>query len=155
MQKNLLVTDHGAITEVILMNPAWYNKLPANYQEIVKAARAALPNESVGLLVGAAGPERYLALRNASASPYRYSIDPDEQLRAWTDLEPRGESVVAIVHSHVASPAKPSKTDVELAYFPESLYLICSLANPDQPDLRAWLITDGSVTEIALIIAMG
>ncbi len=122
-------------------------------EEIVKAARAALPTESVGILVGAAGPERYLALRNASPSPYRYSIDPDEQLHVWTDLEARGERVVAIVHSHVASPAEPSKTDVELAYFPESLYLICSLAEPEQPEIRAWSIVDGAITEVELLVA--
>lgn len=121
-------------------------------QEIVDAARAALPNEAVGLLVGVAGPERYIGMVNASASPYRYSIDPDEQLRVWTDLESRGESVFAIVHSHVASPAVPSKTDVELAYFPDSLYLICSLATSDQPDIRAWSIVDGTVSEVALTV---
>src|SRR5688572_5923349 len=116
-------------------------------QEIVDAARAALPNEAVGLLVGTAGPERYLTMRNASASPFRYSIDPDEQLRVWTELDAGGESVWSIVHSHVNSAAQPSKTDVELAYFPESLYLICSLASPDQPEVRAWSIRDGVVTE--------
>jgi proteasome lid subunit RPN8/RPN11 len=120
--------------------------------EIVAAACAALPDEAVGLLVGAAGPERYIAMRNASASPYRYSIDPDDQLRVWTDLESRGESVWSIVHSHVNSAAEPSKTDVELAYFPESLYLICSLANPDQPEVRAWSIRDGAFTEVALLV---
>lgn len=120
-------------------------------EEIVAAARAALPNEAVGLLVGSDEPTRYIAMRNASASPYRYSIDPDEQLRVWTELDAGGESVWSIVHSHVASPAEPSKTDVELAYFPESLYLICSLANPDQPDIRAWSIVGGLVTEVALV----
>ncbi|HUP83640.1 MAG TPA: M67 family metallopeptidase [Candidatus Limnocylindria bacterium] len=119
-------------------------------QEVVDAARAALPNEAVGLLVGAAGPERYVMMRNASASPYRYSIDPAEQLRIWTELEASAESVAAIVHSHVASAAEPSKTDIELAYFPESLYLICSLAKPDQPEIRAWSIHDGDVTEVAV-----
>jgi proteasome lid subunit RPN8/RPN11 len=119
-------------------------------QEIVNAARAALPNEAVGLLVGKAGPGRYIALRNASASPYRYSVDPDEQLRVWTELDTSGESVWSIVHSHVSSAAEPSKTDVELAYFPESLYLICSLAEPARPVIRAWSIVRGTVTELAL-----
>jgi proteasome lid subunit RPN8/RPN11 len=121
-------------------------------QEIVDAARAALPNEAVGLLVGVAGPERFITMRNASASPYRYSIDPDEQLRVWTELEALGESIWAIAHSHVSAPAMPSRTDVELAYFPESLYLICSLANPDQPDIRAWSIRDGTVAEVPLMV---
>ena len=122
-------------------------------QEIVDAARAALPNEAVGLLVGRDGAERYVAIRNASASPYRYSIDEAEQLAVWTKLEDAGESVIAIAHSHVASPAEPSKTDVELAYFPESLYLVCSLANPEQPDIRAWSIVDGAVSEVELLVA--
>ncbi|MEA2677210.1 MAG: [CysO sulfur-carrier protein]-S-L-cysteine hydrolase [Chloroflexota bacterium] len=121
-------------------------------QQIVDAARAALPNEAVGLLVGDSEPRRYVEMRNASASPYRYSIDPDEQLRAWTELDAGGESVLAIVHSHVASPAEPSRTDIELAYYPESLYLICSLANPDQPDIRAWSIVDGTVSEAELVV---
>jgi proteasome lid subunit RPN8/RPN11 len=119
-------------------------------QEIVDAARAALPNEAVGLLVGTAGPERYISLRNASASPYRYSIDPDEQLRVWTELDAGGESVWSIVHSHVNAAAEPSKTDVELAYFPESLYVIVSLAHPDQPDIRAWSIVAGIASPIEL-----
>ena len=117
--------------------------------EIIAAARAALPNEAVGLLVGSAAPTRYVPMRNAAASPYRYSIDPDEQLAAWTDIESRGESVWAIVHSHVGSPAEPSRTDIELAYFPESLYLICSLADLDRPVIRAWSIVRGTVTEVA------
>jgi proteasome lid subunit RPN8/RPN11 len=120
--------------------------------EIVAAARAALPNEAVGLLVGSAGPERYIAMANAAASPYRYSIDPAEQLRVWTELDARGESVWSIVHSHVRSPAEPSATDVELAYFPESLYLIVSLADPDLPDVRAWSIVRGTVTEDPLSV---
>ncbi|MEP7378535.1 MAG: M67 family metallopeptidase [Chloroflexota bacterium] len=120
--------------------------------QIVAAARAALPNEAVGLLVGMAQPERYIAMVNAAGSPYRYSIDPEEQLAAWTDLESRGESVWAIVHSHVASPAQPSRTDIELAYFPESLYVIVSLANPANPEIRAWSIVRGTVTEVSLAV---
>jgi proteasome lid subunit RPN8/RPN11 len=118
--------------------------------EIVAAARAALPNESVGLLVGDGAPRRYVAMANAAASPYRYAIDPVEQLLVWTALEEAGESVWAIIHSHVASAAEPSKTDVELAYYPESLYLICSLADPAHPVIRAWSIVGGAVSETRL-----
>ena len=119
-------------------------------EEIVAAARAALPNESVGLLVGNDEPLRYVAMVNVAASPYRYAIDPAEQLRVWTELEDAGESVWAIVHSHVASAAEPSRTDIELAFFPESLYLICSLADPPRPVIRAWSIVRGTVTEVPL-----
>lgn len=123
------------------------------------AARAALPNEAVGLLAGptyfAEGgvAQRYLPMINAAASPYRYSIDPAEQLRAWTEVEDAGEVVWGIVHSHVVSPAVPSATDIELAYFPDSLYLICSPAHPERPTVRAWSIRDGAVSEVPLAVS--
>ncbi len=126
--------------------------------QVVDAARAALPNEAVGLLVGRAtfgadgSPERYVPLVNSAASPYRYTIDAQEQLRIWMELEDAGEVVWAIVHSHVGSAAVPSATDIELAYFPDSLCLICSLAG-DVPDVRAWSIREGVVGEIPVAVA--
>ncbi len=125
-------------------------------QEVIDAARAGLPNEACGLLVGGAyaahggSPTRYVPLRNAADSPYRYMIDPQEQLRVWMELEDADEVVWAIVHSHVASPARPSATDAGLAFYPDSLYVICSLAFPDQPEVRAWSIRDGTVSEVQL-----
>ena len=133
-----------------LVHPASARLPRALADEIVAAARAALPDESVGLLVGDGAPERYVALVNAAASVYRYAIDPADQLRVWTALDETGESVWAIVHSHVSSVAEPSKTDIELAYYPESLYLICSLADPAQPVIRAWSIVSGTVSEVPL-----
>ncbi len=70
---------------------------------------------------------RFLPLTNVAASPYRYLIDPDEQLRAMLDIDDADEMVWGIVHSHVMSPAVPSDTDVGLAAYPDALYLICSL----------------------------
>jgi proteasome lid subunit RPN8/RPN11 len=135
----------------LALPPRTSARLPASLRdEIIAAARAALPNESVGLLVGDGAPRRYMAMVNAAASPYRYAIDPAEQLRVWTALDEAGESVWAIVHSHVSSAAEPSKTDVELAYYPESLYLICSLADTPQPVIRAWSIVSGAVSEVLL-----
>jgi proteasome lid subunit RPN8/RPN11 len=127
-------------------------------QAVIDAARAGAPNEACGLLVsdkyfGNGGvPARFVALRNAANSPYRYLIDPQEQLRVWTELEDADEVVWAIVHSHIASPARPSETDVGLAYYPESLYVICSLADPDQPTVRAWSIVNDAVTEVGLLV---
>ena len=127
-------------------------------QEIIDAARAGLPNEACGLLVSdryhADGgvPLRYVPLRNAAESPYRYLIDADEQLRVWMALDDADDVVWAIVHSHVASPAKPSATDIGLAFYPDSLYVICSLAGPDSPAVRAWSIRDATVNEIHLAV---
>ena len=91
-------------------------------------------------------PTRYVPMRNAAESPYRYMIDPEEQLNVWLELEDNDEVPWGIVHSHVASPAVPSATDVGLAFFPDSLYLVCSLADPERPTVRAWSIVD-TVTE--------
>jgi proteasome lid subunit RPN8/RPN11 len=128
-------------------------------QAVIDAARAGVPNEACGLLVSDRYPDdggvpaRYVALANAAASAYRYLIDPQEQLRVWMELEDADEVVWGIVHSHVASPAEPSATDVGLAFYPDSLYLICSLADPVAPSVRAWSIRDGAVSEVRLAIA--
>ena len=123
-------------------------------QEIVDTARAGLPNEACGLLVAPAYaadggvPTRFIALRNAAESPYRYLISPEDLLKV-VEIEDGGEYVWGIVHSHVASVAEPSATDVGLAYYPDSLYLICSLAEP-APVIRAWSIRDEAVLEVPL-----
>jgi len=127
-------------------------------QAVIGAARAGVPNEACGLLVSdryvdeGGVPARYVALTNAAASPYRYLIDPQEQLRVWMQLDDADEVVWAIVHSHVASPAIPSATDVGLAFYPDSLYLICSLADRERPTVRAWSIRDGAVSEVRLAV---
>lgn len=128
-------------------------------EQLIAAARAGVPNESCGLLVSdrvlaeEGVPTRYVHLRNAAESPYRYLLDPQEQLRAFIELDDRDEVVWAIVHSHVASPAVPSATDVGLAYYPEAVYLICSIADPQSPSVRAWSIRDGDVTEVSLAVS--
>jgi [CysO sulfur-carrier protein]-S-L-cysteine hydrolase len=130
--------------------------------EIAAAAREAVPNEACGLIVGdrpaAEGGRalRWIPLRNAAASPYRYEIDPDDLLRVTIETERAEEAIWAIVHSHVASPARPSPTDVRQSFYPEALYLLISL-DPAEADpttgsesLRAWRIVDGTVHEVAL-----
>ncbi len=124
-------------------------------QQLIDAARAGFPNEACGIVAGAGSaaggglPTRFHPLRNAADSPYRYLIDPDEQLRVMLAIEDADEVVWGIFHSHVASPAEPSDTDVGLALYPDSLYLICSLAGT-LPDVRAWWIRDGAVSEVPL-----
>lgn len=126
-------------------------------QQIVDAARLDLPNESVGLLVAPAYadeggvPTRYVRMANAAESPERYLLDAQEQVRVVLELDEANEVVWGIVHSHVASPAEPSATDVELAYYPQSLYLICSLASV-APEVRAWRINDQDAVEVPLAV---
>jgi proteasome lid subunit RPN8/RPN11 len=131
---------------------------------VVEHARAGLPNEACGLVVGdrpaADGGQalRWVPTRNRAASPYRYEIDPDDLLRLTIETDDADEVFWAIVHSHVASPARPSPTDIGLAFYPDALYVLVSL-HPDEADLatsepgiRAWRIVDGGVHEVALTL---
>jgi proteasome lid subunit RPN8/RPN11 len=140
-------------------------RLPASIRDaIATAARAATPLEMCGIVVGsdaaATGglPLRWIPTRNAAASPYTYEVDPADLLRVSLEIDARDEALWAIVHSHVASPARPSPTDVRQAFYPEALFLIVSLAAAEAdpatgaPSLRAWRIADGEAVEVALEI---
>jgi proteasome lid subunit RPN8/RPN11 len=87
--------------------------------------------------------------RNAAASPLRYEMDGMEQYRIQTAIEDAGLALGAIYHSHTRSAPYPSQTDINLAFYPESLYLIVGLAGPE-PEVKAYEIVDGRVTERAL-----
>ena len=129
---------------------------------IVDQARVEYPNEACGIIAGtadaAAGgrPLRYEATRNEAASPYRYSIHPDDAYRVIVGIDDADEAVWGIVHSHVRSPAVPSLTDIGLATFPDALYLLVSLSDDEAdpstgaPSLRAFRIVDGATFEVAL-----
>lgn len=132
---------------------------------IVAHARAEQPNESCGLVIGTApvsdGGEalRYEALRNRAASPYRYEIHPDDLIRVAVAADDADEVFWAIVHSHVRTAAVPSATDVGLAFYPDALYVLVSLADEEAdpvtgaPSLRAWRIVDGEVHEVAMEVS--
>ena len=113
--------------------------------EIVAQARAEAPDECCGL-VGTRDGEavRLLKLRNAAASPLRYEIDPKDQLRAFDELDDAGLDLGIIYHSHTRSAPEPSQTDINLARYPDSLYMIVGVAGPED-DVRLWRIADGQV----------
>jgi [CysO sulfur-carrier protein]-S-L-cysteine hydrolase len=120
--------------------------------EIVAHARDDVPNECCGMVAGTNGQAtRVYRARNSEASPFRYTIHPQDQFKITMEIEDRGEEIAAIYHSHTKSPAEPSQTDINLAEnWPEPLYLICSLANEDAPEVRAWAIRDAKVEEVGL-----
>ncbi|HEY8198957.1 MAG TPA: M67 family metallopeptidase [Candidatus Limnocylindrales bacterium] len=129
---------------------------PKLQAELIAWARAGAPNEACGILAGdraAIDGGRAISfhpLTNIEASPFLYRIDPVEQLHAMVAIDDADEVVWGIFHSHVASPAEPSVTDIGLAFYPEALYLICSLADAGSPHVRAWSIQAGAVTEVSL-----
>jgi [CysO sulfur-carrier protein]-S-L-cysteine hydrolase len=121
--------------------------------EIVTHAREDLPNECCGMLGGSDGTAATVyRAENAEASPLRYSIDSKEQFRLMREIEEAGEDLAAIYHSHTKSPAYPSQTDVNLAGWPDAIYLIVSLADPDAPDLKGFWIREGQIAEAELVV---
>ena len=120
--------------------------------EIVAHAREDVPNECCGMVSGSNGEATAVhRARNAEHSPFRYTIHPQDQFRITMEIEDRGEEIAAIYHSHTKSPAEPSQTDINLAQnWPDPVYLICSLADPEAPDVRGFAIRDGGVQEVDL-----
>lgn len=120
--------------------------------ELVEHARAEAPNECCGLVAARGGVAVAVhRARNAAASPVRYELDGEEQYRLQAAIEDAGLDLGAIYHSHPRSAPRPSRTDVSLAYYPESVYLIVGLAD-DEPEVQGWWIVDGEVHEATLEI---
>jgi len=135
---------------------------PAIRAAIVDHARRDYPNEACGVVIGTAHAAdggralRFEPATNAAASPYRYEIDSADLLRLTLAADDADEAFWAIVHSHVRSSARPSPTDVGLAFYPDALYVLVSLAGSEadlataEPDIRAWRIVGGEVSEVEL-----
>ncbi len=123
------------------------------YDEMVEHAHKEAPNECCGLIGGRDGEavSLYRAV-NSEGSPLRYNLDPQDQFRIMSHMDDKGEELAAIYHSHTASPAYPSQTDINLAAYPDAIYLIVSLAEGEEP-LRGFHIRDGEVSEAELEIA--
>jgi proteasome lid subunit RPN8/RPN11 len=122
-------------------------------EEIVAHARDELPNECCGLIAAQNGRAvKLFRTANAEASPVRYGLDPREQYKIMMEIDRSGWTLGAIYHSHTRSAAYPSQTDVNLAFYPEALYLILSLEDAEQPDLRAFRIVDTEVEEVELTV---
>ena len=118
--------------------------------QIVAQAHAEAPNECCGIIASRGG--KAVAVHpatNAAASPLRYEMDGMEQYRIQTAIEDAGHELGAIYHSHTRTEPYPSQTDINLAFYPEALYVIVGVAG-DAPDVRAFRIVDGEVSEESL-----
>jgi [CysO sulfur-carrier protein]-S-L-cysteine hydrolase len=122
------------------------------YDQLIAHARAEAPNECCGMIATADG--RAVGVHpaeNAAASPLRYEIDGRQQLEILTAIEDAGHELGAIYHSHTRTAPEPSQTDVNLAFYPDALYVIVGVAG-DEPDVRAWRIAGGEVSESELVV---
>lgn len=129
-------------------------RLPASMaREIVEHAQHEYPKEACGLIAGPPGAARALhRLTNVDPDPVmRYNADPRELKRVTDDIYDKDWEVVCIYHSHTHSPAYPSATDIDRAFYPDAAYLLASLADRSRPALRAFRILDGKVEELELV----
>ena len=122
----------------------------ATYDAIVAHAREDHPDEACGVVAGPEGsdrPERFIPMLNAARSPTFYEFDSGDLLRLYREMDDRDEEPVVIYHSHTATEAYPSRTDISLAQEPGAHYVLVSTREPDHTDFRSYRIVDGEVTE--------
>jgi len=120
--------------------------------EMIEHSRLENPNECCGILAGTAGQVTKLyRIQNSTPSPYRYVMDPEEQLKAMKDADERSLDLMAFYHSHTHSPAYPSDTDVRMATesgWVDFCYVLVSLEDSLNPDVRFFDISgDGNVND--------
>jgi proteasome lid subunit RPN8/RPN11 len=121
---------------------------------MISHARADHPDEACGVIIGSFGsdqPARLVQMINADRSPTFFRFDPAEQFRLYQEMDANDEEIVVVYHSHTATEAYPSRTDVSLAAEPQAHYVLVSTAesgNQDGPvEVRSYRILDGVVTE--------
>jgi [CysO sulfur-carrier protein]-S-L-cysteine hydrolase len=118
--------------------------------EIVAHARRDHPDEACGVVAGPAGsdrPQRFIAMANAARSPTFYEFDSLDLLALYREMDERDEEPVIVYHSHTATEAYPSRTDIAYASEPGAHYVLVSTRAPDTVEFRSYHIVDGIVTE--------
>jgi proteasome lid subunit RPN8/RPN11 len=122
------------------------------WDDMISHAREDAPNECCGMVASRDGQAvKVYRATNAVASPLRYEIDGAEQYRIQMEIYDADLELGAIYHSHTRSDPYPSQTDINLAFYPEALYVIIGLAN-GEPEVRAYAIRDGRVSEAELVV---
>jgi [CysO sulfur-carrier protein]-S-L-cysteine hydrolase len=122
----------------------------AIYDAIGAHARRDHPDEACGVVAGAQGsdrPTRHIPMLNAERSPTFYRFDSIEQLKVWREMDEHDEEPVIIYHSHTATEAYPSRTDISYASEPNAHYVLVSTRAEDETEFRSFRILDGEVTE--------
>src|ERR1700752_4728465 len=123
------------------------------YDQMVDHARAEAPNECCGMVASRDGEAAAVhPAVNAAASPLRYEIDGAEQYRIQMEIDAADLDLGAIYHSHTRSAPYPSQNDINLAFYPDALYVIVGLPGGSDPEVRAYTIRGGQVAEAELTV---
>jgi proteasome lid subunit RPN8/RPN11 len=122
----------------------------ATREAIIAHARADHPDEACGVVAGPLGsdrPARFIPMANAARSTTFYEFDSMDLLKLYRDMDDRDEVPVVVYHSHTATEAYPSRTDISYASEPDAHYVLVSTRDPDEVEFRSFRIVDGEVTE--------
>lgn len=133
-------------------------RLPTSIRDaIVAHARRDHPDEACGVVAGPSydDPTRFVPMLNAARSPTFYEFDSIDLLKLYREMDDRDEVPAVIYHSHTATEAYPSRTDISLAQEPEAHYVLVSTREPDSEEFRSYRIVDGAVTEEPVEILPG
>ncbi len=115
--------------------------------QVLAHARRDHPDEACGIITGRDGvATRVVEMENAERSPTFYRFDAQEQLRVWREMDDADEVPLVIYHSHTATEAHPSRTDISLAGEPDAHYLLVS-TRAETDEVRSFRIADGQVAE--------
>ncbi|GIF19079.1 peptidase [Paractinoplanes tereljensis] len=135
--------SHGNVNDVLTIDRAIVDAIFAH-------ARRDHPDEACGVIAGPVGsdaPSRFIPMDNSARSQTFYQFDSMEQLRVWREMDDNDEEPVVIYHSHTATEAYPSRTDINLAGEPGAHYVLVSTREPGLDEIRSFRIVDGAVTE--------
>jgi len=120
------------------------------HDQIVAHARRDHPDEACGVVAGPVDtdrPERFIPMLNAARSPTFYEFDSADLLALYKEMDANDEEPVVIYHSHTATEAYPSRTDISYASEPNAHYVVVSTRSADETDFRSFRIVDGQVSE--------
>jgi proteasome lid subunit RPN8/RPN11 len=120
--------------------------------QLIALARRDAPNETCGIIAGKNNRAlKIYSLPNDASNPrIEYNAEPRALIAAFREIEANGWEHLAIFHSHPATPAYPSPTDIARAFYPDAIYILISLMHPEQAMVRAFQIREGRVSEITL-----
>jgi [CysO sulfur-carrier protein]-S-L-cysteine hydrolase len=122
----------------------------ATHDEIVAHARRDHPDEACGVVAGPEGsdrPARFIPMLNAARSPTFYEFDSGDLLSLYKEMDANDEEPVVVYHSHTATEAYPSRTDISYASEPNAHYVLVSTRDENETEFRSYRIVDGEVIE--------
>lgn len=122
-------------------------------KKMIAQSKKEFPNEACGILAGKDGRvERVFETNNTEKSPSSYFMEPREQFKVMKEMRTLGLDMIGIYHSHPETEAYPSGHDVELALYPDASYVIISIREKENPEIRSFKIVDGNIAEEEVVI---